>query len=57
VVVWYVETDTREITIEVDERAADLAWEFEESPEDVAEQCLRYGLRNYEQALGVGPTE
>ena len=51
------ETDTREIAIEVDERAADLAWEFGESPEDVAEQCLRYGLRNCEQALGIGPTE
>jgi hypothetical protein len=46
--------DTEEITVEVGRRAKDLAWEFRETPEEVAEQCLRYGLRNYEQALGVG---
>lgn len=46
-----------DIAIEVDEqtaeRAADLAWSFGEASNDVVRQCLRYGLRNYEQALGL----
>ncbi|WP_435075935.1 hypothetical protein [Halococcus sp. AFM35] len=52
-----MDDEADDIAIEVDEqtaeRAADLAWSFGEASNEVVRQCLRYGLRNYEQALGL----
>lgn len=39
--------------VETLRRAEDLAWEFEKSQDQIINQCLRYGLRNYELALEI----